>query len=197
MIARSAAALFGILLMASALACRSSSGPPPAPAATQNLAALEDDARQGRTTAEENLLLAKAWVNSGAHQKALDLLDTLTSGDQTFQNRRHILRGQALEGTDRRADAWSAYEAALAAVPGDASALLREAAFSYRAGDGVRALRLAQQSLSRQPGNPEAYYLLYVLETDTAARNRALLNLAATDGPDGPWTARAIADRPR
>src|SRR5262245_15129837 len=176
--------VFLAVVLASAIAgCRSGGQPPAPPQAPPNLSELEEDVRQGRASPEENLLLAKARIDGGRHQDALDLLDRLKPANGLIENRRQILRGLSLEGLNRSAGAWAAYEAALAAVPDDPAALLREAAFAFTSGDSERALRFATLSLSRQPGNPEGYYLLYVLEPDPAARHRALVNLIGTDGP--------------
>ena len=194
---RDAAACVGIFAAAATPGCRSPQPVPAPPPGARHLATLEEDARQGRTTTAETLLLAKAWIAGGDHQKALALLDRLTVTDATLENRRQILRGLSLEGLMWNADAWTAYEAALAAVPEDPAALLREAAYSFRSGELVRALNYARQSLARQPGNPEGYFLLYALESDAQARDRALLNLIGADGPDGPWATRALSYRGR
>jgi tetratricopeptide (TPR) repeat protein len=187
------------LVLAAITSCRGAdraSAPTP-PQTPPNLAALEADLQQGRASAADNLLLAKVWIDGGRYQNALDLLDRLKVVEPALENRRQILRGLALEGLVRSADAWSAYEAALAAVPDDPAAILREAAYSFRSGDAVRALRYVQRSLARAPGSAEGYYLVYVLETDAQARDRALVNLIGADGPDGPWATRALAYRGR
>jgi Flp pilus assembly protein TadD len=167
----------------------------PMAAMAQPIKQLEADVRAGQASTEDVLLLAKNRITARQFKPALQLLDSVSVSDPAQEVSRQILRGLCFEGLVSNAEAAAAYDQALTAVPDDPAALLRLGVLAYRTGDIERARGLLNRSAAAGSGNPEAYYYLYVIERLPDERARALRQLLANDGPNGPWAARALQKR--
>lgn len=133
----------------------------------------------------EQMLKARGQLLQGDAEAALRTLDIVVVSGPGQIAARHVLRGLAFEALPSTAEAFDAYDAALAATPDHPAVLVRIAALSFRMGDRQRARQLASRVADRSPGNAEAQLYIYLLEDDPARASAALQQLLLADGPDG------------
>jgi len=161
----------------------------------QTLQALLADVKAGRATPEDKLLLAKTYISAKSYVQAQAVLAALTFSDAQHKVTQLILQGLCAEGLVQNARAAALYAQAVQVSPTRPDAYLRRGVLAYLSGNTSDARLMLQKSVSLAPNSPEAYYYLFRLATTSADRASTLNLLLACDGPDGAWSAKALAHR--
>lgn len=115
---------------------------------------------------------AKAAYDAGQYARCLRIVDGLLK-EYPKSPSSHLLRGMALDELGRTEDAGRAYEAALAASPGDPQILLRYGMHHLRRDRWPDAIRVLEESVARQPDALACFYLAQAY-FHTDAKGKAL-----------------------
>lgn len=137
-------------------------------------------------------LEAKLRISERKYREALQQLDRIAASTPEEESLKLILLGQCYEGLPAIARALTAYRQAEKVAPPGSAAVLRQGILQYKLGDRQSAMTLLRRYIDMEPGNPEAFYYLFLLlrDDDPHERARFARKVVLLDGPNGFWSAQ-------
>ena len=159
-----------------------------------NLARCESLKDRAGSNSDGQLLAAKAKILQGKYQESIRELETLRGSTLEEQATKLILIGQCYEALPDISRAFAAYRQAQSTAPGVHSAILREGVLCLKNEDLEMGQRLLKKYIQLEAGNPEAFYYLWLYETNREKRGIYLRRVLILDEPGGSWAKRILKD---
>ncbi len=136
---------------------------------------------------------AKVKISQGKYHEAVAEIDSIRTDAPEEQSLKLVLLGESYEGLVDSARAFAAYKKAQRVAPPGSVAMLREAVLDFTQGDLVAAEQLLRRYIRLEPGNPEAYYYLFLcVDDDSNEQAVSARMVAALDGPTGAWSTELL-----
>lgn len=123
--------------------------------------------KYGTAPEQVDALLAQSLIGAGQFEQALEVLKPDAADNAEARAQIQVLRGRAYLGLDDAAHAGQAFDAALAAKPGDAAALVGQARLAMAANNDEHAQELVTRVTTAEP----TYGRAWVVAGNLAFRN--------------------------